>query len=91
MSIKANGSSSGDNSQLAIKRVHHQAPEQGDNSMAVNLVTTDDEILDVQPLQLSIDMLEIKGPERSIKRLAPYFVLFSMVIYLMENANNFPC
>ncbi|XP_024629648.1 telomere repeat-binding factor 1 [Medicago truncatula] len=70
MSLKANGSSSGDNSQLAIKRVRHQAPEQRDNSMAVNLVTTiDDEILDVQPLQVKTDMLEIKGPERSIKRL----------------------
>nr|QSD99606.1 MYB family transcription factor [Melilotus albus] len=54
----------------AIKRVHHHAPRQEDNSMAVTPLTpSDDEIVDVQPLQVSRDMMQIPGPKRSSIRL----------------------
>ncbi|RHN72963.1 hypothetical protein MtrunA17_Chr2g0293401 [Medicago truncatula] len=54
-------------SKVAIKRVCHQAPKQDDISMAVAPVTpSDDEIVDVQTLQVSRDMLQIPGPKRSI-------------------------
>lgn len=68
--------SSREKSKAAIKRVRHQAPKQDDISMAVTPVTpSDDEIVDVQTLQVSRDMLQIPGPKRSIVRLGPIFFL----------------
>lgn len=66
----ANEWSSREKSKVAIKRVRHQAPKQDDISMAVTPVTpSDDEIVGVQTLQVSRDMLQIPGPKRSIVRL----------------------
>nr|QSD99743.1 MYB family transcription factor [Melilotus albus] len=67
LSVKANGWTSKEKSQVAIETVHHHAPKQDDNSMAVTLVT--DEILDVYPLKVSKDTLQIPGLKRSIGSL----------------------
>nr|QSD99734.1 MYB family transcription factor [Melilotus albus] len=70
LSVTANGRTSREKSKVAIQRVHHQAPKQDDSSMAVTLVTPiDEEIVDVQPLQVSRDMPQIPGPKRSLVRL----------------------
>ena len=86
--MMANGWSSREKSRLAIRRVH-QAPKQDENSMAVTpVIPSDEEIVDVKPLQVSRDMVPISGPKRSIVRLDSLFcfdvvVRFTISIYLI--------
>ncbi|XP_020230772.1 telomere repeat-binding factor 1 [Cajanus cajan] len=65
LSVMANGWSSREKSRLAVRRVH-QAPRQDENSMAITAVAaSDEEIVDVKPLQISRDTVQIPGPKRS--------------------------
>ncbi|KAK7329639.1 hypothetical protein VNO77_23811 [Canavalia gladiata] len=69
LSVMANGWSSREKSRLAVRRVH-QAPKQDENSMSITpAAPSDEEIVDVKPLQVSRDMVQIPGPKRSIVRL----------------------
>lgn len=67
--MMANGWSSREKSRLAVRRVHH-APKQDENPLAVtSVVPSDEDIVDVKPLQVSRDMVQIPGLKRSIVRL----------------------
>jgi len=86
--VMASGWASREKPKGAMKRVHYQALRHEDNSMAVTPVSlSDDEFVDVQPLQVSRDMLQISGPKSSSIRLGPiflfYFCFFNMVTYLI--------
>jgi hypothetical protein len=84
----ASGWASREKPKGAMKRVHYQAPIHEDNSMAVTPFSlSDDEFVDVQPLQVSRDMPQISGPKSSSIRLGPiilfYFCFFNTVTYLI--------
>jgi len=65
----ANGWSSREKSRLAVRRVHH-TPKQDEHSMSITPVApSDEDIVDVKPLQISRDTLQILGPKRSNLRL----------------------
>lgn len=83
----ANGWTSREKSKVSIKRVHHHGSKYDENSLAVIPASpSDDEIVDVKPLQVSRDMLQISGPKRSIERFDPFVVcLLNMVIYLIAS------
>ena len=84
LSVMANGWTSREKSKLATKRLHHQTPKQDDNSMPVTPFTpSDDEIVDVKPLQASRDMMQIAGPKRSIVRLD------SLIMEAISSLNEF--
>lgn len=72
--MMANGWTSREKSRLSVRRVHQNA-KQDDNSMAVTAVPSDEEIVDVKPLQVSRDMVQVPGPKKSIVRLDSYCVL----------------
>lgn len=70
LSVMASGWASREKPKGAMKRVHYQAPIHEDNSMAVTPFSlSDDEFVDVQPLQVSRDMPQISGPKSSSIRL----------------------
>jgi myb proto-oncogene protein len=82
----ANGWTSREKAKVSLRRAHHQGSRHDDNPMAVTPVTpSDDEIVDVKPLQVSRDMMQIPGPKGSIVRLGPPFFWFNMVIYLIAS------
>jgi myb proto-oncogene protein len=83
----ANGWTSREKAKVSLRRAHHQGSRHDDNPMAVTPVTpSDDEIVDVKPLQVSRDMMQIPGPKGSIVRLGPpLFFWFNMVIYLIAS------
>ncbi|KAK7303617.1 hypothetical protein RJT34_14527 [Clitoria ternatea] len=65
LSVMANGWSSREKSRLAIRRVH-QAPKQDENFMAIApTAPSDEETVDVKPLQVSRDMVQIHGLRRT--------------------------
>lgn len=67
--MMANGWSSREKSRLTVRRLL-PAPKQDEYSMDVTpVVPSDEEIVDVKPLQVSRDMMQIQGPKRSIVRL----------------------
>ncbi|XP_020995704.1 telomere repeat-binding factor 1 isoform X2 [Arachis duranensis] len=69
LSVMANGWSSREKSRLAIRRVH-QAPKHDENPFAVAPFTpSDEDIVDVKPIQASRDVVPFSGPKRSIVRL----------------------
>ncbi|XP_045800382.1 telomere repeat-binding factor 1-like isoform X2 [Trifolium pratense] len=69
LSVMANGWTSREKAKVSIRRAHHQGSRHDDNPMAVTPVTpSDDEIVDVKPLQVSRDM-QIPGPRGPIVRL----------------------
>lgn len=73
--MMANGWSSREKSRLSVRRVH-QVPRQDENSMAITAVApSDEEIVDVKPLQVSRDIVHIPGPKRSNLRLDSLFCL----------------
>jgi myb proto-oncogene protein len=70
LSVMANGWTSREKAKVSLRRAHHQGSRHDDNPMAVTPVTpSDDEIVDVKPLQVSRDMMQIPGPKGSIVRL----------------------
>ncbi|PNY05784.1 telomere repeat-binding factor 1-like protein, partial [Trifolium pratense] len=67
LSVMANGWTSREKAKVSIRRAHHQGSRHDDNPMAVTPVTpSDDEIVDVKPLQVSRDM-QIPGPRGPIE------------------------
>ncbi|XP_057754727.1 telomere repeat-binding factor 1 [Arachis stenosperma] len=69
LSVMANGWSSREKSRLAIRRVH-QAPKHDENPFTVAPFTpSDEDIVDVKPIQVSRDVVPFSGPKRSIVRL----------------------
>lgn len=66
----AHGWTSREKSRLAVRRVHQTSKQDDDNSMAITpFAPSDEDIVDVKPLQVSRDVLQIAGPKRSIVRL----------------------
>lgn len=73
MSVIANGWGSREKARLALKRMH-QSSKDDDNSMALaNLDQSDEELLDEQPLAVSMGSPpQIGSSKRSIIRLDGY-------------------
>ncbi|KAM7474752.1 hypothetical protein LguiB_021995 [Lonicera macranthoides] len=70
MSVMANGWGSREKARLALKRIHHQAPKNDDNPMALaTVVQSDEEIVDAKPLAVSGGSPQMGGSKRSIIRL----------------------
>jgi len=78
----ANGWSSREKSRLAVRRVHH-TPKQDEHSMSITPVApSDEDIVDVKPLQISRDTVQILGPKRSNLRLEfLFFISFGILFY----------
>ncbi|RZB90365.1 Telomere repeat-binding factor 1 [Glycine soja] len=82
----ANGWSSREKSRLSVRRVH-QVPRQDENSMAITAVApSDEEIVDVKPLQVSRDMVHIPGPKRS--NLSLDKLIMEAITCLKENGGS---
>ncbi|CAI8590322.1 unnamed protein product [Vicia faba] len=85
LSVMANGWTSREKSKVAIRRVHHYGSKHDENSLAVIPVSpSDDDIVDVKPLQVSRDMLQIPGPKRSIER----FRLDNLIMEAISSLNE---
>ncbi|XP_058762156.1 telomere repeat-binding factor 1-like [Vicia villosa] len=85
LSVMANGWTSREKSKVAIKRVHHHGSRHDENSLAVIPASpSDDDIVDVKPLQVSRDMLQIPGPKRSIER----FRLDNLIMEAISSLNE---
>ena len=81
MSVMTNGWNSRQKSRLAVRRVQH-VPKHDENTLALTSVDpSDEEIVDVKPLQVSRDMVTIPGPKRSLVRLDSYHLIFDGVIH----------
>ncbi|KAG5005875.1 hypothetical protein JHK85_024417 [Glycine max] len=86
LSVMANGWSSREKSRLSVRRVH-QVPRQDENSMAITAVApSDEEIVDVKPLQVSRDMVHIPGPKRS--NLSLDKLIMEAITCLKENGGS---
>ncbi|TKY72428.1 Telomere repeat-binding factor 1 [Spatholobus suberectus] len=86
LSVMANGWSSREKSRLAVRRVH-QALRQDENPMAITPVApSDEDIVDVKPLQISRDMVQIPGPKRPSLSLDK--VIMEAITSLKENGGS---
>lgn len=86
LSVMANGWSSREKSRLSVRRVH-QAPRHDENSMAITpVVPSDEEIVDVKPLQVARDMVPISGPKRS--NLSLDKIIMEAITTLRENGGS---
>ncbi|WVY93270.1 hypothetical protein V8G54_032358, partial [Vigna mungo] len=86
LSVMANGWSSREKSRLAVRRVHH-TPKQDEHSMSITPVApSDEDIVDVKPLQISRDTVHILGPKRS--NLSLDKLIMEAITSLKENGGS---
>ncbi|QCD77414.1 myb proto-oncogene protein [Vigna unguiculata] len=86
LSVMANGWSSREKSRLAVRRVHH-TPKQDEHSMSITPVApSDEDIVDVKPLQISRDTVQILGPKRS--NLSLDKLIMEAITSLKENGGS---